>query len=57
MDLASGLVTTIEGGTIHGYVNGPALSAKFRGVVQIATNNGNIYNTDDRLMIRQTAPQ
>lgn len=56
IDLPTGKVTTIAGNLDRGYVNGPALSARFNSLNQITLNNGNIYATDGT-RIRQIAPQ
>ena len=57
VDLTTNQVTTIAGSTTYGYVNGPALSAKFYNIAQITISNGNIYTIEDGIRrIRQIAP-
>ena len=55
LDLTTGQVTTIAGNELAGYINGPALSARFNSLTQMTINNGNIYTTErDIHRIRQT---
>jgi sugar lactone lactonase YvrE len=46
IDLTTNQVTTIAGGATSGYVNGPALSARFSFIGQITVHNNDIYASE-----------
>ncbi|MDB5126683.1 hypothetical protein [Mucilaginibacter sp.] len=57
IDLTTHQVTTIAGGAAPGYVNGPALSARFSGISQIAVHNNDIYVSEEGVRyIRKISP-
>ncbi|MDB5128508.1 hypothetical protein, partial [Mucilaginibacter sp.] len=57
IDLTTHQVTTIAGGATPGYVNGPALSARFSGISQIAVHNNDIYVSEEGVRyIRKISP-
>jgi hypothetical protein len=57
LDLTTRQVTTIAGGPIPGYANGPALSARFSTIQQITIYNNDIYVADlGTRNIRKIAP-
>jgi hypothetical protein len=57
IDLTTNQVTTIAGGATSGYVNGPALSARFSSIGQITVHNNDIYASEAGVRyIRKISP-
>lgn len=57
IDLTTNQVNTIAGSATSGYVNGPALSARFSGISQITINNNSIYASEEGARyIRKISP-
>jgi hypothetical protein len=56
IDLTTYQVTTIAGAATSGYVNGPALSARFSSIAQITVHNNDIYVVEDSRYVRKISP-